>query len=497
MSMKSSFSAIMRRRLVTAACMLAAFMVAVEATIVATAMPTIVGDLGSFQLFSWVFAAFILTTAVTSPIYGRLADLYGRKRVFYVGALMFLVGSTLCGFASSMGLLIAFRTLQGLGGGALLPLSTTIVGDIYSPEDRARMQAWLASVWGVAAIAGPILGSFIVEHLPWALVFWINLPIGAITIALFALFFDEPTIRRAHRVDYLGALLLMIGAGAVLVAIVQAESLPRPALIGLLGVGIVALVILFMVERAAPEPIIPFSVWRVRTAALSNVGSLLSGTILTCITVFLPTYVQGAMGRSATIAGFTLTAQTMGWTLASIPAARMMMRTSYRITGLVGAISLVIGTAILIWLEPSRGPLFAGCGAGFVGIGMGFCNTMFIVACQTGMSWNERGSAVSSNLFTRSIGMSLGAGLGGAIVNYSLSALPPQIAQDVRRVLIATERAALPQAEFANISAAIGAALHKVYLVAGALSVLMLLVMLLYPAQIGAGAPADDPASKK
>src|SRR5262245_54947518 len=216
----------MRRRLVTAACMMSAFMVAIEVTIVATAMPTIVAQLGRFDLFTWVFAAYILTSAVTAPVYGRLADLFGRKRVFYAGASLFLLGSALCGFASSMAWLIGFRTLQGLGAGALQPLTLTILGDLYEGKERARVQAWQSSVWGLAAIAGPIAGALIVEHFSWAFVFWINVPIGIVTIAMLATLFDEQVVRRDHKVDYIGSALLMLGAGAILLALVQASDLP-------------------------------------------------------------------------------------------------------------------------------------------------------------------------------------------------------------------------------------------------------------------------------
>jgi len=180
------------RGLILAAAVMATFMTAVESTIVATAMPTIVADLGDFHLFSWVFGVYLLMQAVTVPIYGRLADLYGRKRVFFFGAGLFLVGSTLCGFASSMTMLIACRALQGLGAGAVQPVAYTIVGDIYTPAERARVQGYLSSVFGVAAIAGPSLGAFLVEHASWSIVFWVNLPIGAVAIAMIAAFLREP-----------------------------------------------------------------------------------------------------------------------------------------------------------------------------------------------------------------------------------------------------------------------------------------------------------------
>src|SRR5665213_977686 len=196
--------------MVAAACMMAVFMAAVEVTIVATAMPTIVSDLGGAHLFSWVFAAYLLTQAVTIPIYGRLADIYGRKRVFFAGVGLFLVSSIACGFAWGMLPLILFRMLQGFGAGAIQPIASTIIGDIYTPAERARIQGLLSSVWGVAAIIGPVLGAFIVEHLSWPLIFWINLPVGALAVGMLAVFLKEPRHPRRHRIDYLGAVLLMV-----------------------------------------------------------------------------------------------------------------------------------------------------------------------------------------------------------------------------------------------------------------------------------------------
>ena len=211
-----------RRRLVLAAALMATFMPAVESTIVATAMPTIVADLRGFALFSWVFAAPLLTMAVTIPLYGRLADIYGRKRVFFVGTGIFLVGTTLCGFARSMVLLVLFRALQGIGSGAIQPIAATIVGDIYSPAERARVQGAISSVFGVAAIIGPALGAFLVQHVHWSVVFWVNLPVGAVSITMFALFLHEGVERREHRIDYLGGALLVLGIGALMLALVQA-----------------------------------------------------------------------------------------------------------------------------------------------------------------------------------------------------------------------------------------------------------------------------------
>jgi multidrug resistance protein len=249
----SPFSAniVMRRRMVTAACMMAIFMAAVEVTIVATAMPTIVADLGGARFFSWVFAAYLLTQAVTTPIYGRLADIYGRKRVFVAGSSLFLIGSVACGFTWSMVSLVVFRTIQGLGAGCIQSVATTIVGDVYTASDRARVQGWLSAVWALAAIIGPILGAFIVEHLHWAFVFWINLPIGVVAIGLLCVFLNEELDRRQHQIDYLGSLLLMLGLGATMTVVIQAQSLGPFMAALLIGVGLGALAWLVVQESDA------------------------------------------------------------------------------------------------------------------------------------------------------------------------------------------------------------------------------------------------------
>src|SRR5580704_7266935 len=320
------------RRLVLLATMMATFMAAMESSIVATAMPTIVAQLGGFRLFSWAFAAYLLTQAVTIPIYGRLADLYGRKRVFFAGASLFLVGSTLCGLARSMEALIAFRALQGLGAGAIQPIATTIVGDIYTPAERARIQGFISGVFGVSAIIGPALGAILVEHGTWPVVFWINLPIGLVAFVMFALFLHERIEPRRHQIDYLGAVLLTLGAGALMTALVQGGDLSGPAIGGLLAVGAIALTVFVAHEWRAAEPILALRLWRNRFIAVGNLGGLALGAVMMGITAFLPTYIQAVAGGSAKSAGLVLTAMSVTWTLGSIVAGRLMIATSYRLT---------------------------------------------------------------------------------------------------------------------------------------------------------------------
>jgi EmrB/QacA subfamily drug resistance transporter len=459
---------------------------AIEVTIVATAMPTIVAQLGHFELFTWVFAAYILTSAVTAPVYGRLADLFGRKRVFYVGAGLFLFGSALCGFASSMAWLIAFRTLQGLGAGALQPLTLTILGDLYEGKERARVQAWQSSVWGLAAIAGPIAGALIVEHFSWALVFWINVPIGIVTIAMLAILFDERVVRRDHQVDYIGSALLMVGAGTILLALVQASDLPPGWFAGLLVIGACALGALAFNESRAPEPIVPLALWTVRGVVVSNLGAFAIGVVFSCTTLFLPAYVQGVLGYGARVAGAVYAAQSIAWSVGSLLAARVMAHATFRVTAATGALALIVG-ALLMSSSSDLWPL--ACGAVMVGLGMGFCNTTFIVACQADVGWENRGGAVSSNIFLRTIGMAIGAGVGGAVINLAIARAAPDARDAMSQLLTPVTRAQLDPQATAHLVDAIARALHDVYVTAAFVAGLALFLSLWLPGGLARGGP--------
>jgi EmrB/QacA subfamily drug resistance transporter len=471
-----------RRRLITAACMMAIFMTAVEGTIVATAMPTIVAELGGFRLFSWVFTAYFLAQAVTTPIYGRLADLFGRKRVFFAGACIFLIGSTACGLTPGMVPLIAFRTLQGLGAGAIQSIATTIIGDIYTPAERARLQGWLSSVWGLAAVIGPVLGAFIVEHLHWAFVFWINLPIGIAAIAILAAFLDERLTPRRHQIDYVGSVLLMLGVGAIMMVVVQADSLDRPVTAALLIAGTLALILLVINERRSREPVVPFRLLGNRIIAAGNLGGLAIGALLTCVIGFLPTYVQGAMGRTPTTTGIVIAVLSVVWATASVVAGRLMVKTSYRVTGALGTLALICGCAILIALDESNSLTLVNCGAALIGLGMGFCNTTFLVSVQTSVGWSERGAVTASVLFMRTIGQALGAGIAGAMLNFSLARAAPTAGETLNQLLAPDLRERLDPQTIAQLSHAIASSLHEVYVIAGVLAALTLALIPLLPA---------------
>ncbi|HTS91538.1 MAG TPA: MDR family MFS transporter [Stellaceae bacterium] len=479
---------IRRRPIILAAVMMGMFMAAVESTIVATAMPTIVAELGGFREFSWVFAIFPLTQAISTPIYGRLADLYGRKPMFCAGALIFLLGSTLCGFAWDMGALIAFRAIQGLGAGAIIPVATTIIADLYTPTDRARVQGWLGSVWGFSAVVGPLLGAFIVEHVSWSVVFWVNLPIGAIAIGMIAGFLHERLVPRRHSIDYAGAALLAIGSGALMLVLTQAHEIGSTALWLLLLVAAAGIGAAIRQERIAPEPMLRLDLWRHRIIAVGNVGAVSIGAVMMGITAFLPTYVQGAMGRSPVVAGFALTAMSIGWSAVSPLAGRIMIHGSYRMAALLGGAAFVVGGIVLSLMRPDSGPLWAGLGAIFIGIGMGFCNTTFLVSIQSSVGWSERGTATSSMLFMRMVGQSIGVAVFGGVFNYALFGSGAESAETINRLMDPMLRQSMEPAVVARLAGEIGEALHSVYLIALALAVLTVLLSTLLPAGHGATA---------
>lgn len=473
-----------RRTLVLAACLLATFMAAVESTIVATAMPTIVADLGGFNLFSWAFTVYLLTQAVSIPVYGRLADLYGRKPVFFAGTGLFLVGSVLCGFASSMVTLIVFRAVQGFGAGAIQPVAATILGDIYPPVERGRIQGLVSSVFGVSAVIGPSLGAFLIVHAGWETVFWVNVPIGIASIGMVALFLKEHVERRQHRIDVAGSLLLLVSIGVLMLALVQYDSLPGRAVFVALGIAAVSCLVLLWHEWRTPEPMMPLELWRNRIIVLGSLGNFAAGALMMGVSAFLPAYVQGAMGRSAMAGGLVLGAMSVSWALASILCARIMARTSYRLTVIWGALGLLAGCLILVMLTPERGPLWAGLGSFVIGIGMGFCSTTFIVSIQASVAWRQRGAATSCAMFLRFVGQSLGAAGCGAVINATMHAREPTASHVVDRLLDPALRASLGPAEVERLSGLVAAALHNAYLLTTGFALVALAIALMMPSRL-------------
>jgi EmrB/QacA subfamily drug resistance transporter len=473
-----------RRSLILAACMMATFMAAVENTIVGTAMPSIVAALGDFHLFSWVFVAYLLFQAVSIPIYGRLSDLYGRKRVFFAGAGVFLLGSTLCGFATDMYWLIAFRALQGMGAGAVQPVAYAIVGDIYSPAERAKVQGFLSSVFGISAVIGPTLGAFLVEHASWSAVFWVNLPIGAIAMAMLAAFLKEQPHHKPPRIDILASLLLTVGAGALMLAMIQAAQIPLWLLLACIVVGVAALVALVRHERHAPAPMLPIRFWTNRVIALGNFGSFAIGAVMMSVTGFLPTYLQGVMGRGTSAIGAAVAAMSIAWAVASVLAGRLMIRTSYRTSAMLGGAMLALGSLVLVMLTPHSDLAWPVMGALLIGLGMGSCNTTYLVSVQAAAVVRERGAATASNMFMRIVGQSTGAALFGALLNAGLARYAPDAPRVADQLMEPGLRQALGADQIASLVTAMALSLRNVYVVAAIGGLVVVFLGWRFPARL-------------
>ena len=408
------------RALVTSALLLAMFMAAIEGTIVATALPSIAAELGGFSLYAWVFSSFLLMQAVAVPIFGKLSDLVGRKPVFIGGIVVFLAGSVLCGFAGSMGTLVAFRFLQGLGAGAVQPITTTLAADLYSLEERGRIQGYISSVWGLSSILGPLAGGLIVHTVGWPWIFWINVPFGIAAIALVSIYLHEGVEREARRIDYAGAVLLLVGVGALMLALTQVSAWGLGAVLPLFGVFLLALALFVRQERRAPDPIMDLGLWASPLIRYANVATLTSGIMMIGLITFLPTYVQGVLGGSALLAGFALSSMTLGWPLAAFMAGRRILQTGVPRIVRAGGACLLAGSLVIAVLAP-RGALPAGIGSFVIGVGLGLVNTTSLVAIQSSVAWNRRGVATASNMLMRILGNALGAALFGGILNYQMA----------------------------------------------------------------------------
>lgn len=411
-----------RRHWVLAAMVMGIFTTAIEATVVATAIPSIVGDLGGFQWFSWLFSIFMLSQAATVPLYGKLADLYGRKPVFTAGMILFLLGTALCGSAATMQALIAYRGLQGLGAGAVMPIALTVVADIFDPTERARIQGYISSVFGISAILGPALGGFIVTHWTWPWIFYINIPIGCLSLAMMWAFHREPLRQGRPRLDLPGAILLVIGVSGLIILLSSTNSAGisggKRTLLWL--VTIISLLAFIRWERRAPEPLVPLALMSRPLLAAANSGGLLAGILIIGLTSIIPTVVQGVMEQSPTIAGFSLTAMSIGWPVASSLAGFIMLRIGYRQTARLGSLFAVSGTLVLASVTAAASPFRVAAGAALTGAGLGLTTTTYLISIQSSVDYSDRGIVTASHAFARQLGQSVGAALLGGFLTHRL-----------------------------------------------------------------------------
>jgi EmrB/QacA subfamily drug resistance transporter len=467
------------RALALAAVVLSNFIIAIEATIVSTAMPQIVAQLGQLQLYSWVFAAFLLTQTATTVVFGKLSDRVGRKIVMFWGLGVFLVGSLLCGFAWSLPSLIVFRLVQGVGAGAITPTSMTIVGDLYTPRERGRIQGYLASVWALSAVTGPLAGGLIIQHFSWAWIFWINLPLGVVAALLFHRFLHENAAHKGGRVDHLSAGVFALAIAAVMADLTAMSTASAREIAALSVIAIAAVALFVWQERRSPEPMISLRIWGRRPIAAANAASLLTGMVMIGLTTFVPVYVQGVMGRSALAAGFALSAMVMGWPVAATLSMRMVNRIGVRPVILAGGGAVPIGVAFYLLLNGQSSPWQAGAGSALVGFGMGLLSTPSIVLIQEIVAWSERGSATAAYLFARSLGSTFGATVFGAMLNFGLAGAGfGAVSSDDLRALV---ESAAKDPGAGPLRAALESSLHLTFVTMFAVALAVALVNLLIP----------------
>ncbi|MFF1573002.1 MDR family MFS transporter [Leifsonia sp. NPDC058292] len=402
------------------ALMLTTGLVAIDSTILATAVPSIVDDLGGFTQFPWLFSVYLLAQAASVPVYAKLSDMIGRKPIVLIGIGLFLVGSVLCGFAWSMPALIAFRAVQGLGAGAVQPMAVTIAGDIYTVAERAKVQGYLASVWAISSVVGPTLGGVFSQLTSWRWIFFVNVPLCILAGWMLIRTFHESIERRKHKVDYAGAILLTFGMSLLILAVLeggQAWAWNSVWSIGAFALGALLLIAFILVERRATEPVLPLWVFSRRLLVTTTLISLGVGAILIGLTSYVPTYLEGTIHVTPIVSGLAVAALTIGWPIAASLSGRFYLRIGFRNTALLGTTIAIVGAVVLVLTSTHPSVAFVALSCFIVGLGMGLIATPTLIAAQSSVAWAERGVVTGTNLFARSIGSSVGVAVFGAIAN--------------------------------------------------------------------------------
>ncbi|TDL52888.1 DHA2 family efflux MFS transporter permease subunit [Paenibacillus dendritiformis] len=422
------------RKLVTLALLLSTFLAAIEVTVVSTAMPQIVSDLGGLKLISWVYSAYLLTTAISTPLFGKLADLFGRKKIFIFGSILFVGGSMLCGLSSNMTQMILFRAIQGIGAGAVMPATFTIVADIFTLEERAKIQGLFSSIWGIAGLVGPLVGGFFVDSLSWHWIFFFNVPFGIISVWMIAKLFHEKVEKKDKPIDYAGAATFSIGMTALLFAIItggQNIAWTSPWMFTLLGLAAVFLIWFYRIEKTAQEPMVPFQLFRNKDIAISNLVGFLVSSVLIGINSYMPLWIQGVMGHSATSSGMALTPMSIGWLIGSIIGGRMLIKSGPRLTSSLGMTLIAAGS---IWLASITGATSMWVIVALMtvsGLGFGFSITVFTIIVQSSVDWNMRGASTALNTFVRTLGQTIGIAALGTFLNERIASMVRQAGPDI------------------------------------------------------------------
>ena len=490
-----------RRWAVVAGVMTGMAIAALEATVVGTAMPTVIASLGGIDHYSWVFSAYLVTSTVSVPVWGKLSDLYGRRLLYQIGIGVFLLGTLLSGIATSMEQLIVFRAIQGLGAGALVPLGMTIIGDSFTLKERAKMQAYFSGVWGLSSVIGPVIGGFVTDQLSWRWVFFINLPVGVAAALIIGVALKEPKKTQKPTIDYLGAALLMLAISILMLAMVEGggsvTALFAPDNLLLFAGGGVLLALFGWVESRAKDPIIPFGLFRNRTVAVSVAAGFLGGIAMFGGISFIPLFAQGALGMTATKAGSLLTPLMLSWVTMSIIGGRLLLKIGYRVITIVGFIVMTAGFVMLSTFGRETPQYLLYLDLVLIGSGLGLTMLTLLIAVQQAVERHQLGVATSLNQFSRAIGGAFGVAIMGAVLTAGLAsqlikaATVPgsnisaeqaaSYASNPNALIEPTARAALAPEVLTVLQEAMASAIHPVFWVGAAVCVLALFICFLMP----------------
>lgn len=459
-----------RRGWILAALMLTMMLAAMDTTIVSTAIPEIVEDLGGFTKFSWVFSIYLLAQTVTIPLYGKFADLYGRKKVLVFGTILFLTGSAASGAAWNITALIVFRAVQGLGAGSIMATVNTIAGDIYSIEERAKIEGYLSSIWGVSAILGPTLGGALAEYVNWRWIFFINLPIGLASIFFLLTFFKEKIAEKKVAIDFKGAILIVCTLSLVFVYLLESgQSWPW---LSIQSSGLILLILLlsfwtYKVEKKSPEAIMPIWLWKNKTLAFTNLAIVGMGIVMMGPETFLPTFTQSALGLGTIASGLVLGTMSIGWPIASSLSGKLYLSIGFKETSLIGTIVIIAAcTGFLLIPKPQPVYLLIADQV-LIGAGFGLLSTPALVGIQSMVAWRQRGVVTGANIFARNLGQSLGAAVVGSIFNQSflqqMKHAPTAISESSTDIMHILQNGYLADSVKEYLRNMINVAMHHIY----------------------------------
>ena len=466
-----------------ASLMLVMFLAAIEGTIVTLATPVIVRDLQGFEHISLVFSVYLLTSAISTPIYGKLADLYGRKKILSLGILIFLVGSFLCGLSYSMVMLIICRAVQGLGAGAIITVSYTIIGDVFTWEERSKIQGALSTVWGIAALAGPFVGGFLIDMLSWHWIFFINIPFGLLAVFLLHRSLDEITAAEKQPIDYVGAFTLSVAMLALLSIFLfnqERETGGYVLTMLLSALTVLCLAAFYRVEKKAQEPVMPFSIFT-KSSVLVNLISFLVFAVLMGADVYLALYLQNVQGYRPLVAGLALLPMSISWLIAAFLLGKLLVKFGGKMVTSVSLMLLLVCTFLLTTLHPASPLPVVLLYIFLIGFAFGGASTALTIIIQDSVGYGQRGAAMGVNSLLRTLGQTIGISIFGSIFNSSITDY--LIKQGISGVNASNLYQSAVSAK--QIVLAINSSMHVLFIAFAVISALALAVAVLMPKVTG------------